>query len=490
MILLLANAANDWDEYSGDSRGANLIAELTREFGAEINLLGGGSNRSIHLESLYSRFTEISGPPLADGAHFGQTFFNDFGRPYHQGLNNVTGVSGWAVAGRWVVYLRGEYQHAPSWPGYSDAVQNEIAFLDENTGGPAITGGARNQARLLDTYVGLNLGNWQFSYGQQSQWWGPGASGPLLFSNNAAPVRMFHIDRVSPVFLPGILKYLGPMRWNAFFGDLQGLPFSPGPVFHGEKISFKPTANLEFGFTRTVVFAGQDRALTLNRLFRSYFSVTSSVNENAATDPGKRAGGFDFQYRIPYLRKWLTLYMDSIAADDPSPLASPSRSGFSPGIYMPQIPKLPNLDFRVEAANTKIDQVHFSNGHFLYWDGRYHQVYTNRGNLMGTAAGLDGTEILAQSRLWLGARNSLRFAYRHAKVDTRYIPNGGTINDASVRTEFWIHPTLGVTAMVQAERWKFPLLASGTQQNISGAVQFTYWPSRHPPEQQGATSVQ
>ncbi|GAC1674762.1 MAG: hypothetical protein PVS2B2_09200 [Candidatus Acidiferrum sp.] len=476
---LLAEAGNRSDEDFAEPQKARLLLELMREFEPEIELLGGGENRAAHLESVYSRFTQISGPPLADGEHFGETFFNDFGRPFQQGLNNVTGLSAWGTAGRWVVYVRGEYQHAPSWPGYSTAVQNEIAFLDQNPAAPAIPGEARNQARLLDGYVGLNLGNWQISYGQQSQWWGPGVSGAMLFSDNASPIRMFHIDRVSPFTLPGILKYLGPTRWEAFFGDLQGLPFSPGPVFHGEKISFKPTPNLEFGFTRTVVFAGQGRALTLDRLFRSYFSVTSSANETAATDPGKRGGGFDFQYRVPLLRKWLTIYTDSIVADDPSPLAAPMRAGISPGIYVPQLPKLPKLDLRIEAANTSIDQVHFTNGHFIYWDGHYHQVYTNRGNLMGSAVGLDGTEILAASRLWLGTRNSIQFGYRHAKVAGRYIPSGGTINDASARGDFWLRSVLGVTAIVQVERWNFPLLAPGVQQNISGSLQLTYWPVRH-----------
>jgi hypothetical protein len=103
---------------------------------------------------------------------------------------------------------------------------------------------------------------------------------------------------------------------------------------------------------------------------------------------------------------------------------------------------------------------------------------------MRGAAALDGTEILAASRLWLGARNSLQFGCRHAKVDARYIPSGGIINDTSVRANFWPRSVWGVTAMVQAERWNFPLLAPGVQQNVSGSVQLTYWPARHRREPQ------
>jgi len=98
------------------------------------------------------------------------------------------------------------------------------------------------------------------------------------------------------------------MRWNAYFGRLQGHLLSPNPFFHGEKISFKTTRNLEFGFTRTVVVGGEGRPLTPYRLFLTYFSATSYFIKPANKDPGKRDGGFDFSYRVPLLREWLTIY--------------------------------------------------------------------------------------------------------------------------------------------------------------------------------------
>src|SRR6185437_316539 len=75
---------------------------------------GNGDNRSAELESIYTRFEEISGPPLRDGYHFGQTLYNDYGRPYGSGFNNVTGFSARATAGPLAFYFRGEYQHSAS----------------------------------------------------------------------------------------------------------------------------------------------------------------------------------------------------------------------------------------------------------------------------------------------------------------------------------------------------------------------------------------
>ncbi|MBI3404992.1 MAG: phosphatase PAP2 family protein, partial [Acidobacteria bacterium] len=93
-----------------------LVAELEKEFAYEMDLLGGGANRNIQLESIYSRATSISGPPLTDALHFGQTISYDFGRPFRRGFNSVTGGAFFATAGRFGIYVRGEFQHSPSAP--------------------------------------------------------------------------------------------------------------------------------------------------------------------------------------------------------------------------------------------------------------------------------------------------------------------------------------------------------------------------------------
>jgi hypothetical protein len=163
---LVAEAGDRLEDASFDSPSVRLYDSLRQEFLPELTLLDGGSNRAIHLESVYTRFTDISGPPLTDGYHFGQTIYNDYGRPFQRGFNSVAGFSGWATSGRWVVYARGEFRHAPSGPAYSSQA---LAAMDAIDLAPVLARGpqaAHNQARLLDAYVGLNLGNWQLSYGQ------------------------------------------------------------------------------------------------------------------------------------------------------------------------------------------------------------------------------------------------------------------------------------------------------------------------------------
>jgi hypothetical protein len=66
------------------------------------------------MEQAYTRGTVISGKPLTDGYHFAQTIVNDFGRPEQEGFNGISGMSGWASAGPFAIYVRGEYQYSPS----------------------------------------------------------------------------------------------------------------------------------------------------------------------------------------------------------------------------------------------------------------------------------------------------------------------------------------------------------------------------------------
>ena len=116
------------------------------------------------------------------------------------------------------------------------------------------------------------------------------------------------------------------------------------------KWTLKPAPNLELGFSRTVIFGGPGFPVTFGSFLRSIFSTQSG--NFSANDPGDRRAGFDFSYRIPGLRDWLTLYCDSFAEDEAFPPAYPTHSAWSPGLYLSKLPYLHKLDLRAEGAVT------------------------------------------------------------------------------------------------------------------------------------------
>lgn len=473
---LVAEAADELSGSESDSPRSEIsLHELQTEFATELKSFEGTRNEQLRIESVYTRMTGINGQPLADSYHFGQTLINDFGRPYQEGFSNVSGFSAYSTEGRYSIYVRGEYQHAPSAPAYSLPVRQVISTVDLNPLEPASPIAEANQFNLLDAYVGTTLENWEFTFGKQSLWWGTGRGGAFLFSDNADPIYMFRASRVRPFTLPLISRLLGPVKMDVFYGQLSGNQFPPRPLIHGEKFSFKPTPNLEVGFSRTSEFGGVGRPLTLGAVWNSYVAFVSSVNYRSSVNPGKRTGGFEVSYRVPYLRNWLTVYADSLADDDPSPLAAPRRAGINPGFYVPQFPGLRNLDLRVEAAYTDVPALHVP-GQYIYYDSFYHDLYSNKGHLLGNWVGRDGKGMQAWSRYSLSGRSFIELGYRHGQVSPQFVPGGGTINDGSVRADFAVHQSWTVSASVQYEKWNFPLLASGAQSNVTSSVQLTYWP--------------
>ena len=452
-----------------------LYNQLSAEFAGDRQTVAGGNEGSLRLESLYTIATEIAGPPLNDSYHFGQTIVNNYGRPYERGWNAVEGFSGWATAGRFTLYLRGEYQHAPSATGFSQSIQNLIAGLDSNLAQPAAPVAATNQFRLLDTYIAAKVANWNFAVGKQSLWWGPGEGGSLLFSDNAEPIYMFRASRVAPFTLPWIFRRMGPMKWDAFIGKLSGNSFPPRPVLHGEKITFKPTRNLEIGFTRMAEIGGIGRALTPAALWNSYTSPRESNFYASNENPGKRTAGFEFSYRIPFLRDWLTLYSDSLSSDDVTPVSAPRRSAVAPGIYLARFPKLSKLDLRVEGVNTNPPSSSLS-GHFVYFDNFYHDLSTNNKNIIGSWIGRQGQGLRAWTTYWFNSRDSLQFGYRHAKVAGDFIPRGETLNDGFVKVNWWVRNDLAVSAFLQYEKWLAPVLARNPQTNWTSSVEISFWP--------------
>jgi hypothetical protein len=454
-----------------------LYEALSREFQPEIDALGGAATGpSIHLESLYAGITEIRGPPLNDSYHFGQTIINNYGRPYQEGLNSYDGLSGYAVAGRFAIYLRGEFQHAPSAPAYPLPAREAIAAADLTPLEPAAPFAGVERFQLLDAYAAGNLAGWDVAVGRQSLWWAPNAGGALLFSDNAEPVFMARVSRTAPFELPWIFRWLGPMKWDLFVGKLAGNLYPPRPLIHGEKIGFKPTPNLELSFSRTGEFGGVGRALTLGAIIETYIGLYSSFDYPASRNPGERNGGFDISYRIPGVRNWLTVYGDAMSRDEPSPLDAPQRAAMSAGLYAARIPGVARLDLRVEAVNTNTVSSPDRTGKFVYWENFYHDLYTTGGNLIGDWIGREGTGLQAWTRYWFNARNSLQLSYRHAKVAGQFIPYGETLNDASVSMNWWVRDKLQLAASAQYETWLAPILAPGPQANWTSSLVVTFWP--------------
>jgi hypothetical protein len=288
---------------------------------------------------------------------------------------------------------------------------------------------------------------------------------------------MLRFTRTTPLVLPGIFKYMGQIRGEFLFARLSGHQFPRGPFFNLQKISLHPTKNLEIGFTRSSIWAGVGHPFTAHSLERNLFSFGDTLGGfGDRNDPGDRKSGFDFSYRVPGLRNWLTIYSDSYSDDDPSPLANPRRAAVNPGLYLSHFPALPKLDMRVETVSTQSLTSLDRGGFFFYFNTNYHDANVNHGVLFGNATGRDGRSYQAWSTYHVSALTSLQFSVREVKTSSLFLPGGGTQSDASTRFLWRVRPGLSVDAFVQYERWLIPTLRPTAQQNVTGRLQLTYEP--------------
>jgi hypothetical protein len=476
----------------GDSEEAQgildvLLSELDSETGT------GQAPRQIvyGTESAYTRLLGVSGTPLRDSFHLGQTIANDYGRPYESGFNAIAGFSTIAEAGRFSLYVRGEYQHSPSAAGYSPALANQLSVLDgigpyqlPNAPQSTIPAGpiaARNPFRLVEANLSYHLAGHEISFGKSDAWLGPAAGSAMGWSNNAEDIYSFRINRVEPLIVPWLSKLIGPIRYDFFYGSLKGHTNPNSPYVHSESLSFAPTPDLQFGFQRTIIFGGEGHEpVTLHTFLKGFFSTSATtVSEKfSREDPGARFSTFHASYRLPGIRHYATFYVDSLVHDDISPIDAPRRAGFRTGIDVSQFPVLRKLEFRVEAASTDPGVTTSNNGGFLYVEAVQRQGYTNKGFLMGDWIGREAKGGQAWLTYHLAPQEWVQLEYLNKK-NARDFDDGTTQNQFKLTVVKRIGKEFELNGWVQYEAWKAPIYEPGGHTDTVAAAQITWFPKLH-----------
>jgi len=515
-------------EDADDSPALDQAQEIYEALVHELNVDTEGPCRThqgkSRVESVYTIARGISGTPLRDSYHLGSTIVNDYGRPYSNGFSSYTGASGYASAGRFQLYIRGETQAAGSYAGYSPGLASALSaedylpFINPATGTPYSQAtiplgpiGSVFNGRFLEAYASARVLNNEISFGKQDSWLGPGLGASMAYSNNAQNIYSFQINRTEPLWIPLLSRLTGPFRYDFIIGGLNGHTYIPNPAYPGvgqpnptaeqnvldpgdpwmhlEKISFRPTPDLEFGFERTVIWGGKGHEpVNLHTFLRSFFSLTAPqpIGKCCALDPGARFGAFDFSWRLPYLRHWFTLYYDSEVHDDVSPVDVPRRSSMRPGLYLSHFPGLPRLDLRVEGVNTDPPVTNSQGGHYMYFETVQRQGYTNAGQLFGDWVGREGKGGQAWLTLHLSGNEWIQVNYRNQKVAKDFVTGGTTLNDLGFQVVKRIGKDFELNGQFHTQHWTAPIYPTGTptypapiNSVTNTTIQLTWFPKSH-----------
>jgi hypothetical protein len=480
------------DIMQGDNEEAQgILAELLAELSAEkpANLTNRGLVYGV--QQVYERGMYIHGHTLNDSYHLGQTLSNDYGRPYEAGFNNIAGASYLAELGRFSFYMRGEYQHTPAANGAYNAAL--VGFLLNNDEIPAAVApqinatlpqnhNAYNPFRIVEGSLSFHVLGHEISGGKSDAWLGPSHGAAFAWTNNAENIYSFRINRVEPMKIPLLSRLLGPLRYDFFYGSLKGHTFPNNPYVHSEQFSFRPTENFQFQFQRTIIFGGAGHSpVTVSKFIKSFFDFndTSQDVKYSRDDPGARFTTFTASYRLPFVRKYTTFYVDTMTHDDVTPISAPRRADIRTGLYISQIPGLRKLDVRAEGVLTDPRVSRSLNGQFAYYETIQRQGYTNKGFIMGDWIGREAKGGQFWLTYHLAPNEYIEMEYLRKKTAKDFAPLGTTQDQFKITAVKRFARDYELNAWYQYEKWKAPAYLTGTLNNSTIAVQFSYYPKLH-----------
>ncbi len=466
---------------------ARLLPDLERE------LREPDGTANFVLDSVYARAGTIAGPALTDGFHFGQTWWNDYGRPLGRGTSSLEGYSIRIVGGRFFLYDRQEIQTDPGLPAVTPARAALFNQLDnvpfEVPAAPTVPAAALIlpapavaayvRQRPLDLYGGVAFAGNAVSFGKQEIFWGPTTMGPFSFSRNAEPTYNLRFVATRPHPFP-FFPELGSYRFDLVFGKLSGHQHPARPYFNGQKIELTFGPYLETSFTRWSVLWGVGHPLTLGSLKNNIFSSNSTGATFAygdRTDPGDRKSDFDFRLHVPGLEQFVTIYADAYADDELNPIDAPRRVAWAPGIYVSRLPSLPHADLRLEVASSE-EMSQDEGGTRVFINNQYRDSNTNKGFLLGNAVGRDARAIEGRAGWWFSGRTRVEAGYRQTKGSHVFLPGGSTISDAFVESNYAWTREWSAQLFAQYERFLVPSYLPGAQHNGSARIQITWTPQK------------
>lgn len=438
----------------------------------------------VVLESAYARFGSIVGPALMDGFHFGQTWWNDFGRPLGRGGSLIAGYAVRWSSGRFFVYDRQELQTDPGLPAVTQQQSNFISQLDNTPFGSTPPGfsvvapaqPAYVRQRPLDLYAGIAFAGNELSFGKQEIYWGPTTMGPFAFSSNAEPTYNLQFVSARPHSIP-FFPSLGSYRFDFVAGKLSGQHYPNRPYFNGGKVELIFGQHVEVSFTRWSIFLGQGHPMTIGAVYHNLFSSNSTGTGayGDRTDPGDRKSDFDFRLHVPGLRDLLTIYADAYADDEVNPIDAPRRVAWNPGMYLARLPWQPHMDFRFEMTSSE-ELARDEGGTRFFINNQYRNGNTNKGFLLGNATGRDARAFEGRLGYWVSPRTRLEVGYRQSKISENFLLGGGTVSDGFVKASWAFRKDWTADVFGQYERFLIPSMTVGGQDNGSARLQITWTP--------------
>jgi len=247
------------------------------------------------------------------------------------------------------------------------------------------------EGRLVEGYVKARAGFAELVVGREALWWGPGFHGSMLLSNNALGLDMVRLQTAHQVTLPWLLRYLGPVKALAFFGQFEAEREFPRTKLGGVRVSLAPFSWLELGGARTIMFGGEGRPDLAFWEYPRVFFTGNRPGSEGSKYAGNNLSQIDVTLRLSDIGRYIGLTRDAelyldFGWDDTccGTFYTPLKPGAVAGLYLPNLFLSPDTTLRVEYTNTSS----FNFTHSTWRDG-----YRRKGHALAHFVGSVGEDL-------------------------------------------------------------------------------------------------
>ena len=232
----------------------------------------------------------------------------------------------------------------------------------------------------------------------------PGEGGAMMISDDALPIYMFRVSRVAPFRLPWVTRLARSDEDRCVLWQVVRRRISPAPhAARGKSALFKPTQNLELGWSRMAELGGGrppvDDCRRCSILTPDSRSLPFTMR--TTTVPASATAVLVSSYSLPFVRNWLS-YLDSIASDDSDPVDTPRRARAQPGTLLVACAASSQTgSARRRGLHRYPHCLAQQSSRLFVWDLFYRDLSTNERNLIGDWVG--------QRRAGQGLRHATRY---------------------------------------------------------------------------------
>jgi hypothetical protein len=113
---------------------------------------------------------------------------------------------------------------------------------------------------------------------------------------------------------------------------------------------------------------------------------------------------------------------------------------------------------------------------YFYANPHYAQGYTDYGQILGSWVVRKGIGAQASTTRWFSPQTKASFFYRKMVSEVAFL-GGGSNSDYGANGMWRIRPEMESNALLEYERWKFPVLQETPRSHFTGSIEFRVYPS-------------